>query len=608
VYLVKQLFVAGISLLCLGILQEAYGQQEPLPLKDLTQFRSPGPSWHIAGDVTADLNKKNQLASAKGEGVLVNMPKKRAAGKDLFTNLEHGDVDIELDYMMARGSNSGIYLQGRYEVQLEDSWGLVTPTAANNGGIYERWNEAKPQGQQGYQGYAPRQNVSRAPGVWQRIKISFQAPRFSETGQKTENAKILRIELNGVAIHEDVELLGPTRGAISTQEAPTGPLRLQGDHGAVAFRNILITQYAKPRLELSQLKYEVYAGKHENEPSYDTLSILARGTSAMLTSNLSIKPKQFLLHYTGVLLVKEAGDYTFDLNAPGGSALLKINKQPVVAMASSGGKGTIALSPGEYPVEVAYSKYANWANPALTLRVSGPGLRQYLISESEANLANATDPILVDPRDKPVLRSFMDMPGPKRVTHAISVGNPSNVHYTYDLEKGALLQVWRGGFLDATPMWHDRGDGSSRPLGAVQHLATPSMGIARLQNTEAAWLNDTTGSAFRSRGYIVNANDEPTFNYQAWGSSVQDAIRVLADGQGVQREIRLQNPAGNLYVRLGEGSTIEEAGRGLYLMDGKAFYIRLDDAGGAKPVIRRVAERQELIIPVREKLIYSILF
>jgi hypothetical protein len=168
--------------------------------------------------------------------------------------------------------------------------------------------------------------------------------------------------------------------------------------------------------------------------------------------------------------------------------------------------------------------------------------------------------------------------------------------------------VWRGGFLDATPMWHDRGDGSSRPLGAVQHLATPSMGIARLQNTEAAWLNDTTGSAFRSRGYIVNANDEPTFNYQAWGSSVQDAIRVLADGQGVQREIRLQNPAGNLYVRLGEGSTIEEAGRGLYLMDGKAFYIRLDDAGGAKPVIRRVAERQELIIPVREKLIYSIFF
>ncbi len=607
-YLAKQMLITGTCILCLGIGQAVYGQTIPVPLNDLSQFKASSSSWHIAGNVTADLNKINQLTSVKGEGILVNMPKKGAAGKDLFTQLEHGDADIELDFMMARGSNSGIYLQGRYEVQLEDSWSIITPTSAHNGGIYERWDESRPQGQKGYQGYAPRQSVSRAPGLWQHIKISFQAPRFSQEGQKIENAKVLRVELNGVLIHEDVELTGPTRGSISEQEVASGPLRLQGDHGAVAFRNIKITPFTKQKPQLSQVNYQVFAGKHETEPKYDTMAVQAQGTTDILTSNIAIKPRQFILRYTSVLKLPEAGEYTFELNAPGGSGLMRIGNQEVIAMASWGGKGTITLPAGEHPVEIAYAKYVNWASPALALHVSGPGLRRFLISENEANLVASTDPILVDPNDKPILRSFMDLPNRKRVTHAVSVGSPAQVHYTYDLENGALLQVWRGGFLDATPMWHDRGDGSSRALGAVQHLAMPGLAIAQLPSADAPWQSDTTGSAFRSKGYIVNSNNEPTFTYQAWGSTIHDAIRVLENGQGLQREIKLQNSGQNLYVRLGEGSQIEEASKGLYLVDGKAYYIRLDDAAGAKPLVRRIAGRQELLVPVREKLTYSILF
>jgi hypothetical protein len=79
---------------------------------------------------------------------------------------------------MATESNSGIYLQGRYEIQLLDTWGATAIRSGSNGGIYERWNESRPNGQKGYMGYAPRQNASRAPGLWQKLKISFQAPRF----------------------------------------------------------------------------------------------------------------------------------------------------------------------------------------------------------------------------------------------------------------------------------------------------------------------------------------------------------------------------------------------------------------------------------------------
>jgi hypothetical protein len=71
---------------------------------------------------------------------------------------------LKLDYMMAKGSNSGIYLQGRYEVQLLDSWGVRNPRPGDNGGIYERWDEARGKGNEGFQGHAPRHNASRAPG------------------------------------------------------------------------------------------------------------------------------------------------------------------------------------------------------------------------------------------------------------------------------------------------------------------------------------------------------------------------------------------------------------------------------------------------------------
>src|SRR5690606_35316420 len=184
------------------------------------------------------------------------------------------------------GSNSGIYLQGRYEIQLLDSWGVVNPTAGDNGGIYERWDDSKPEGQKGFQGYAPRQNVSRAPGLWQKLNISFQAPKFDENGNKTENARILRIELNGVVIHENVELFGPTRGGMENNEKAKGPLRIQGDHGAVAFKNIQITSYDKLRPDLSNLDFLIYGGRFEEEPDLSTLSPEVKGSSDVLTSRL----------------------------------------------------------------------------------------------------------------------------------------------------------------------------------------------------------------------------------------------------------------------------------------------------------------------------------
>jgi len=607
-------FGAGLTLA-----QPAPGAGTPVPLNDLSAFVNPASNWHIVGSARADLAKTNTLLTDKGTGVLVSLPsdKKNAKAGDLTTQFQHGDADIELDFMMAKGSNSGVYLQGRYEIQLADSWGAKTPSSGDNGSVYERWDDKRPAGQNGYEGHPARQNASRAPGLWQHLKASFQAPRFNAQGQKTDNAKLLNVELNGVLIHDNVELSGPTRGAISNDEKATGPLVLQGDHGAVAFRNIRYIAYDKPRPELINLTFAVYKGKYEKEPEYDKTAPESEGPTTVLSSSVSRIPNEMLIRYKGTLRVAESGEYRFRLGVPGGAGSLKIGDQMVVPLVGWVGNGTgkVTLQKGDIPVELFYSKFMDWVQPALGLSIAGPGVREFVISDATSSGGEEVDPILVDASGgNTILRSFMDVPGDirsqgkrTRVTHAISVGSPDNVHYTYDMDKGALVQVWRGRFLDTTPMWHDRGDGSSRPMGMVQRMGTPMLFLAKLPSGQANWSTDTTGTGYRPKGYVLDNNDRPTFRYQTYGSSVDDKIRVLEQGQGLQRELTVTNPAGDLYARLASGRTISAMDNNMYLIDGQE-YIRIDDLGGAKPTIRESAGGQELIVPVKGKLTYSILF
>ena len=121
--------------------QPTFFSLTPLPLTDLSGFRNAGKNWEIAGGFTAGFNDKKPTAE-KGSGVLYNNFDEKYLYKpdvNLFTQLEHGDIFLSLDFLMPKGSNSGIYLQGRYEVQLFDSWGVTNPKTTDCGSIYERW-------------------------------------------------------------------------------------------------------------------------------------------------------------------------------------------------------------------------------------------------------------------------------------------------------------------------------------------------------------------------------------------------------------------------------------------------------------------------------------
>src|SRR5690606_15480900 len=309
---------------------------------------------------------------------------------------------------------------------------------------------------------------------------------------------------------------------------------IQGDHGAVALRNIKITSYDKALPELADLSYEIYGGRFEQEPDFKSLTPESKGTSERLSSRVNPKSNQYSTKYNGTLNIEEAGEYSFNLNVPGGLGRVTIDGSDVLDFGQGYRRGSVTLPAGAVPFELLYSKFMDWVEPGLGLAIAGPGIREFQVTNSNSVQRNEADPILVDPKEKPLLRSFMDVPNYGRVTHAVSIGSESGVHFTYDLDHGSLFQVWRGEFLNATPMWNNRGDGSSRPLGSVIRLGSPAIPVAQLASSDQVWPTDTVGTAYKSLGYRVHANNDITFMYQTNGATIHDEVVILENGQGIK--------------------------------------------------------------------------
>ena len=136
------------NLIFCGLLANAVSAQQMIPLNNMDAFRPTQGQWSVVNAVEADFTKPNDLhkkdvSTGLNGGILLceHPPGKYGIEMDLLTKMEHGDLDLDLDFMMAKGSNSGIYLQGRYEIQLFDSWGKKSPKYGDLGGIYERCDD-----------------------------------------------------------------------------------------------------------------------------------------------------------------------------------------------------------------------------------------------------------------------------------------------------------------------------------------------------------------------------------------------------------------------------------------------------------------------------------
>jgi sugar phosphate isomerase/epimerase len=228
------------AVLCFVLGAQVSAERVTLTGSDLSAWREPTGQWQVVGEAFMDPANEKMLGTKPGTGVIYNGPAGRTS--NLLSKEEFGDINAHIEFMISKGSNSGVYFMGRYEIQIYDSYGVEKDEypGIECGGVYQRWDENR--NPKGYEGHSPRLNASRPPGQWQTFDVIFRAPRFDKAGRKISNARFEKVMHNGIVVHEDVELTGPTRASTYKDEKATGPLMLQGDHGPVAYRNIKIAR------------------------------------------------------------------------------------------------------------------------------------------------------------------------------------------------------------------------------------------------------------------------------------------------------------------------------------------------------------------------------
>lgn len=222
--------------LFVSLLAGLSGAAERLPAGHALEAWQPAGGWTEVGGVALDGADTRRLKVEAGTGIIVSEGK----ASYLLTKERYGDVEVHAEFMIPKGSNSGLYFMGSYEVQILDSFGVKEPEYPGNacGGIYPEWV-----GNANVRGHNPLVNASKAPGEWQSLDVIFRAPRYDAAGKKITPARFEKVILNGQLVQENVEVLGTTRSGLAEQ-CP-GPLRLQGDHGPIAFRQIRIHSLPK---------------------------------------------------------------------------------------------------------------------------------------------------------------------------------------------------------------------------------------------------------------------------------------------------------------------------------------------------------------------------
>ena len=527
--------------------------------------------------------------------------------KAIFTKFDHGDMDLELDVMMPVGSNSGLYFQGRYEIQLFDSWGVKKPKYKDIGGIYQRWDKTKEKGKEGYEGHNPKINAAKAPGLWQHLRIRFSAPRFDASCKKTQNAKFDEVWLNGVLIHENVSLTGPTRGG-AAKEVALAPLMIQGDHGPVAFKNIIYKTYTPYQITFNNLICKEFTQIYKKQvPDLNMVQEIKVEEVDKVTLGM-LKSRNYgkTIYYTGELNIPETGTYLFNFKtALGGVSQLLINNKRIWSTKLHLEKGTAV------PFELMASKGSPWMG-TVVLNIEGPHLK---LQSIDPNLATGKKPLKRNPKHTVLAsehpntqRSFMHHNGEKRM-HCISAGTPEGIHYSFDLDHASLLSVWSGDlFFDATQMWSSRG---TEQFGRTGSFAVPMYGyreFAQLKNENEDWNNSIEDIKFD--GYELNEIGRPVYTHHIGETTLINEMNPSNTTRGVSRKIVVDGP-NELYHKINEGTSIKALETGGYIINNTSYYVKFPEDSMFKPFIRKSKGKEELLVKIpsgKQTLAYTIIW
>jgi len=404
-----------------------------------------------------------------------------------------------------------------------------------------------------------------------------------------------------------VEVPSPTRAAELEGEVPTGPLMIQGDHGPVAIRNLRYRMLQQQPVQLADVSYRLYEGNFMGFSEFEGKTPDYQGKLQELTINVPGATSAMALEWEGSIEVPKAGTYDlrFNYSANGGDAFLKIGDKVVGEEFANKASipFRIKLAAGKTPFHIKYFRSSNWSEGVVGIYSYGSypvplhGVGSYLPAGEPAK----NQLVFVEPEKSPrLLRAFLDFKndGDQRLTHTLGVGGTSKRHFVYDLKTGTPVCAWSGPFVNATPMWDGRGDGSFKPRGAVQWLFT-GHSVAVLPEADAAFpeqLSEDEG--FANLGYsIAEGTGLPVFRYTRGGTEFHDSLQPDESGRYLVRKINFKEAPADTsgwYIKLAEGEAIEKAPNGYFVVD-QQWYVAPE---GFEPVVRTIKGKKELIAPL----------
>ena len=583
----------GWLTLCFMLSSMLYAQKsvyQTLSLDKLSKsFNSPSNNWKLASKVTSDYRSKHDITFESGQSILVN---NGVNGKDIFTKLEHGDIDLEMEFMLPKATNSGIYLQGRYEIQLKDSWAKKRPNHADCGGIYERWDNSQPKGEKGYQGKPPRTNACNAPGTWQKILIRFQAPRFDKKGKKTQNARVLEVRLNDVVVQQNVELLGMTRGSAFDAEAAKGPLRLQGDHGPIAFRNIKYKLYEEQFITPFNISVDYSNSSFDSIPQdLSSIKWISIDNPSTVKIDKNLLEDRYIVQYQFDINIPQTSLYNFDLGVNSnysfyldGKKVKSQKKQKWYDRVEQ----PLNLKKGKHSIKIITANLFRWEFKNIFLGIEMNGMRKIILSDPNVAQKKAKLPITKDnAAEVELIRSFFNIGDAKR-SHTINVGTPSKMNFNYDLVNASLNAIWRGNFLNMTQMWSHRGTQLAFPLSPkIETVNIPT--IQKKGDIKMAYKN---GESISISGYKLDWDGFPVFMYDIDNTSFFDHFRTGENNKRVIRTIHTDQPD-SFQMILAAGKSITTVDENVFLVDEK--YILDATVGKLSPEISTINGTKVLI-------------
>ncbi|HLO43817.1 MAG TPA: hypothetical protein VK175_05745 [Leadbetterella sp.] len=541
-----------------------FGQKD-FPLNTATwSISSP---WQSASKITLNPINEKKTQIIDGKSIIYS----KTPNSSIVSGINLQDLKLKFYILQSKSGNAKLNLGDNlsliFDMNSNTTFGAILK---NNETIIKPLAEAK-----------------RKEGLWQKVELVM-----SLTGLNSIPV-IEKVILNDLLIHSNVLL--------PNLKSTNGSLSFSNETGLLAFKDFEYIGFEKKQpISISNLSYTLEETYNSDRSFESKNQDKVSGKSKTLTTDIPNNFNKYILHYKGDMHVEKDALYGFTLEHQGTGKLL-IDGEQVVGSAEYLYRNPISglkeIKAGKHSFEYIY--HPIYWRPVFGIEVSGADFRPYGLNDPKTLPTRQLDGgIFIDNVENKArtIRSFLNFNSAK-LTKVISVGTPQKIHYSFDLDNGSLLQVWKGKFADVTQMWHERGE---------PQLLYPS-GLITVLNDEIPFfeLNNEAQTKpdiyteFVNVGYDLDESGVPTYNYNWKNASFSQKFSPSNDGLLCEITSSETNKFG---YTLAIGSEITKLSSQLYKVDN--FYVEINEK--AKIYVKENGGKYHLRTNLNGKIAYTL--